>query len=187
VVIRSVVDFLKRLQREASKGVRNAFKNLDYDSLDIQRVQFLLPTFNRDVLFELPVVDMLGLQMHAKLMHGMDKRHDGHAWTKTVTSHIKNDMNLTFCTSTCLGHLRCENRDCEYTSHIHRTSPVNELEWDGFTVTTIPVGQPIPTGSYLVCKICKVPLVCIATCGARIYYVFGTTNMTRTCVHLGLH
>jgi hypothetical protein len=31
----------------------------------------------------------------------------------------------------------------------------------------------------LVYKICKVPPVCIATCGARIYYVFGNTNMTR--------
>jgi hypothetical protein len=28
-------------------------------------------------------------------MHGMDKRHDGHAWTKTVTSNIKSDMSLT--------------------------------------------------------------------------------------------
>jgi hypothetical protein len=34
-------------------------------------------------------------------MQGMDKRHDGHAWTKTTTSHIKNDMNLKFRTSTC--------------------------------------------------------------------------------------
>jgi hypothetical protein len=39
-------------------------------------------------------------------MHGMDKRHDGHAWPKTITSHIKNDMSLTLCTSICVGHLR---------------------------------------------------------------------------------
>jgi hypothetical protein len=120
-------------------------------------------------------------------MHGMDKRHDGHAWTKTITSHIKSDMSLTFRTSTCLGHLRCENQDCEYTSRIHCTSLVNELEWDGFTVTTILVGQPTPVGSSLIYKICKVPPVCIATFGARIYYVFGAANMTRACVHLGVH
>jgi hypothetical protein len=65
----------------------------------------------------------------------MDKRHDGHAWTKIVTSHIKNDMSLSFCTSTCVGHLHCENQDCEYTSCIHHISPVNEMEWDGFTPT----------------------------------------------------
>jgi hypothetical protein len=64
---------------------------------------------------------------------------------------------------------------------------VNELEWDGFTKTTIPIGQPAPAGSSLVCKICKVPPVCIATCAARIYYVFGAANMTRACVHLGIH
>jgi hypothetical protein len=60
------------------------------------------------------------------MMHGMDKRHDGHAWTKTVTSNIKSDMSLTFRTSTCIGHLRFENQDCEYISRIHCTSPVNE-------------------------------------------------------------
>jgi hypothetical protein len=119
------------------------------------------------------------------MMHGMDKHHDGHAWTKTVISNIKSDMSLTFRTSTRIGYLRCENQDCEYTSHIHRTSPVNE--WDGFTVTTIPVGQATPARSSLVCKICKVPLTCIATCVARIYYVLGAANMTRACLHLGLH
>jgi hypothetical protein len=150
-------------------------------------MQFLPPSFNGDVLFELPLVDTSGVQTSAKLMHGMDKRHDGHAWTKIVTSHIKNDMSLMFRTSTCVGHLRCENLDCEYTSRIHCTSLVNELEWDGFTVTTIPIGQPVPAGSSLVCKICIVPSVCITTCGARIYYVSGSANMTPACVHLGLH
>jgi hypothetical protein len=64
---------------------------------------------------------------------------------------------------------------------------VNELEWDGFTKTTIPVGQPTPARSSLVYKICKVPPICIATCGARIYYVFGAANITRACMHLGVH
>jgi hypothetical protein len=120
-------------------------------------------------------------------MHGMDKRHDGHAWTKTVTSNIKSDMSLMFRTSTCMGHLCCEDQDCEYTSRIHRISPVNEWEWDGFTVTIIPVGQLTPAGSSFVYKICKVPPICIATCAARIYYVLGAANMTRAYMHLGVH
>jgi hypothetical protein len=41
----SVVDSLKRLR--ASKGTRNVFKTLDFDNLDIQRVHFLPPNFNR--------------------------------------------------------------------------------------------------------------------------------------------
>jgi hypothetical protein len=178
----SVVNSLKRIR--ASKGIRNVFKILDFDTLDIQRVKFLPPTFNGVVLFELPPVDTLG-PFH--MMHGMDKHHDGHAWTKTVTSNIKSDMSLTFRTSTCISHLRCENQDCEYTSRIHRTSPVNEREWDGFIVTTIPVGQPAPTGSTLVCKICEVPPICFATCAAKIYYMYGAANMTRACLHLGIH
>ena len=141
----SVVDFLKRIR--TSKGVRNFFKTLDFDTLDIQRVKFLPPTFNGDVPFELPPIDTSG---PFYMMHGMNKRHDGHAWTKTVTSNIKNDMSLTFYTSTCIGHLRCENQDCEYTSRIHCTSPVNEQEWNGFTMMTIPVGQYAPTRSTLV-------------------------------------
>jgi hypothetical protein len=84
-------------------------------------------------------------------------------------------------------HLRCENQDCEYTTRIHRTSLVNEMEWDGFIPTTFSARQAIPNGSSFVYKICKVPPICIATCGARIYYVFENTNMTRACVHLGLH
>jgi hypothetical protein len=59
------VDSLKRLQ--ASKGAKNAFRGLDYNNLDIQRMQFLPLTFNGNVLFELPPVDMSTLQFHAKL------------------------------------------------------------------------------------------------------------------------
>ena len=147
-------------------------------------MKFLPPTFNGDVLFELPEVDKSG-SFH--MMHGMDKRHDGHAWTKTVTSNIKSDVSLTFHTSTCIGHLRCENQKCEYTTRIHRTSSINEREWNGFTVTTFPIGQPTPTGSTLVCKICKVPSICVATCAARVYYVFGASHMTRAYLHLGVH
>jgi hypothetical protein len=120
-------------------------------------------------------------------MQGMDKCHDSHAWTKTITSHIKNKLNLTFRTSTCIGHLRCENLDCEYTARIHRTSLVNEMEWVGFTPTTFLARLAALDGSSVVYKICIVPPICIATCGAMVYYVFGTANMNLTCVHLGLH
>ena len=92
-----------------------------------------------------------------------------------------------FCTSTCIGHLYCENQDCEYTSRIHRTFLINEREWDGFIVTTIPVGQLAPIRSTLICKICKVLSIWVATCIAKIYYVYGAANMTCACLHLGVH
>jgi hypothetical protein len=181
----SVVDLLKRPW--VSKGARNAFRNLNYDTLDIRRVQSLPLAFDGDVLSELPPVDTSALHTLSKSMQGMDKHHDGHAWTKTVISNIKNHMDLTFCTSTCAGHLRCGNQDCEYTTRVHRTSPVNEMEWDGFIPAPFLVGEPAPHGSTLVCKICKHPPVCFANCVARIYYVLGPANMTRACLHLGVH
>jgi hypothetical protein len=52
---------------------------------------------------------------------------------------------------------------------------------------TIPVGQPAPAVSTLVCKIFKVPPICFAIYAARIYYVYGAANMTRACLHLGVH
>ena len=54
-------------------------------------------------------------------------------------------------------------------------------------MTMILDGQPAPAGSTLVCKICKVPPICVATCIARVYYVFGDANMTRACLRLGVH
>ena len=122
----SVVDSLKKLQ--ASKGAMNAFRNLDYGNLDIQKVQFLPPFLNGNVLFELPPLDMSALQSYTKLKHRMDKHHYNHAWTKTITSHIKNDMSLMFYTSICIGHFHCENQDCKYTFRIHCTSPMNVIE-----------------------------------------------------------
>ena len=44
-----------------------------------------------------------------------------------------------------------------------------------------------PDGYILVCKIYRDLLMCIATCGARIYYVSRSANMTRACLHLGLY
>ena len=45
-----IIDSFKRIPR-AIKGVRNVFKTLDFDTLDIQRVKFLPLIFNGDVLF----------------------------------------------------------------------------------------------------------------------------------------
>jgi hypothetical protein len=183
--LKSIVDCLKKLH--ASKGSRNALKGLDYDVVKLLRMDFLPPIFNGDVVFELPLMGSFVENLQAKLMVGMDKRHDGHAWTKTITSYIKNDMGLMFCTSSCVGHLRCNNKDCEYLSHVHCINPLNETEWDGSTPIPFLVGGQPPSASSILCKICKTPPSCIATCGARIYYVFGRDDMTRACIHLGVH
>jgi hypothetical protein len=150
-------------------------------------VDYLPPVFNGDVVFEFPSIRSLSASSQAGLMVGMDKRHDGHVWTRTSTSHIKSDMDLTFCSASCVGHLHCDNQDCEYLSRVHHTSQVNKMEWDGFTTTPFQVGCLPPSQSSIICKICKTPPACVATYKARIYYVSGGDHMTRACVHLEVH
>jgi hypothetical protein len=137
------VDCLKRLS--FTKGSRNALTKVDYDSVQQLKVDYLPLVFNGDVVFEFPSVCSSFASSQAGLMVGMDKRHDGHVWTRTCTSHIKNDMGLTFRSTSCVGHLRCNNPDCEYLSCVHRTSLVNEMEWDDFTTTLFQVGYQPPS------------------------------------------
>ena len=120
-------------------------------------------------------------------MVGMDKQHDGHVWTKNIISHINNDMGLTCHTSSCIGHLHCDNQDCEYLSHVHHTYPLNEIGWDGSTPTLFLARCQPSSLSSILCKICITPPSCVATCGMRIYFVFGRDDMTCTCIHLGIH
>jgi hypothetical protein len=150
-------------------------------------VDYLLLVFNGNVVFEFPSIRSSSISSQTGLMVGMEKRHDGHVWTRTSTFHIKNDMGLTFRSASCVGHLCCDNQDCEYLSRVHRTSLVNEMEWDGFTTTSFQVGCQPPSQSSITCKMYKKPPACVATCEARIYYVFGRDHMTRACVHLGVH
>ena len=117
----------------------------------------------------------------------MDKYLDGHAWTRTHTSNIVNDLGLIFRTSSCCGHLRCENVECDFLTRVHRTATVNETEWDGVSSLVFDLGSNPPKGSTLVCKCCKVPPSCLATCDARIYSVIAKDYMTRAFVHFGTH
>lgn len=181
----SIIDCLKTLS--AMKGSKSVLSKIDYNSIPVQRVQYLPPTFDGDALFEFPPIGASSSQSQAKLLHGMDRRYDGHAWTRTITSNIKNNMGLTFRSSACLGHLRCMNVECDYITRVHRTSTANEVQWDGISAFTFDVGSDPPKGSTVVCKICKIPPLCLATCSAKIYYVLAKDHMTRACIHLGSH
>ena len=122
----SVLDCLRGLR--ILKGCRNVLSKLDYDNIPVHRVTVLPPSFNGNVIFELPAVDSAGASSHAKQMAGMDKRYDGHAWSKTVTTNIVNRMGLSFRKSVCLGHLRCVNSKCKFLNRAHWMKDVNELE-----------------------------------------------------------
>ena len=117
----------------------------------------------------------------------MDKQYDGHVWTKTQTTNITNDVGLAFRSSTCVGHLQCQNPSCDYLQRAHRTSEVNDTEFKGFTKDPFPLSGIVPSGSTLVCKICKEPPKCIALCDAKIFYVHGKESSQRACIHIGTH
>ena len=166
---------------------KNVMKKLDYDSLRTVHAKFLPPRFDGDVMFVLPLVSNAALHTKAKSMDGMDKRYDGHVWTKTLTTNISNNLNLTFRLSICVSHLQCQNPKGDYLKHSCRMSTLNDMEFDGFSKEPFPVGGPPPSRSTLVCKICKEPLKCVIVCNTRIFYFHGDESSQRACIHLSHH
>ena len=181
----SVVDCLRNLS--SRRGSKSVLSRLDYNSITIQKVDFLPPTFDGDIVFELPPLGDIPQSSKSGHLYGMDKKHDGHAWTRTVTSHIKSEFQLTFRTSSCLGYLRCTNSLCDYLKRSNRISPSNETEWEGTASSSFLRGCEPPSNSTVVCAICQFPPTCIDSCMAKVYYVFGQNHMSRACVHLGTH
>ena len=134
-------------------GSKNILKKFDYDTLLIEEVNFLPPCFDGNRMFVLPSIGVSYFHRKAKSMDGMDKRFDGHVWTKTKTTNISNDLGLAFCSSTYVGHLECHNPTCDYLQRDHLTSTVNDTDFDGFTKEPFAVGGPVLLGSTLICKI----------------------------------
>jgi hypothetical protein len=81
----------------------NELQTLDYDKILLQKIQFLLIIFDGDILFELLLI--LSTAHNPSQMQGMDKKYDGHAWCKLVTTNIKNSFRFSFRKACCLGHL----------------------------------------------------------------------------------
>ena len=182
---RSIVDSLRKLANIYRS--KNVLKKLDYESLRIVRAEFLPPRFDGDVMYVLLPVSNSALHSKARSMDGMDKRYDGHVWTKTLTINISNNLNLTFRSSICIGHLQCQNLECDYLKRSYRTSTLNDMEFDGFSKESFAVSGPPLFGSTLVCKICKEPPKCATLCNTKIFYVHGDDSSQRTCIHLGHH
>jgi hypothetical protein len=143
-------------------GSKNVLKKLDYDKIKIQEVHHLPPRFDGTQLFVLPATEVSSSQTRAKSLDGMDKQYNGHVWTKTQTTNITNNVGLAFRSSTCVGHLQCQNPSCDYLQRAHRTSKVNDTEFEGYTKDPFPLSGIVPSGSTLVCRICKEPPKCIA-------------------------
>ena len=94
----SIVQCLRTLA--SMPGRENILKKLDYNTLRIEKVNFLPPRFDGNVMFVLPPVGV---------------------WTKTYITIITNVMGLSFRSSICVGHLQCQNAQCDYLQRAHRT------------------------------------------------------------------
>ena len=180
-----IVQSLRKLTQMSSR--KNILKRLDYNKIKTMEVEFLPPTYDGDVLFVLSTMGTSSSLSKAKSMFGMDKHYNGHVWTKTVTTNISNILDLSFWSSSYVSHLRCENPLCEYLERTHRTSSNNDTKFEGVTKESFSIGGPPPSRSTLVCKICKMPLKCVALCSARIFYIHRDDTSQRACIHLGHH
>jgi hypothetical protein len=96
----TVMQCLKRLA--SFPGSRNELASIDYDKFVYHKVQYLLPLYNGDVIFELPP-SRVSASTSKNTMDDMDKQFDGHTWCRTITSNIHNNQGLTFRKSSYVG------------------------------------------------------------------------------------
>lgn len=117
----------------------------------------------------------------------MDRKYDGRAWCKVITTNNKNNFGLSFKKARCLGHLHCVQNDYE---NFVCVGSYNEIFWYN-ECTHIPiVGQVAlsPSASSLACKFCHVLLFCVSAYSGRIYYVVHRFQLiSRAFIHLGVH
>jgi len=133
-------------------GSRNEVVALDFNSITYQKVQYLPSNFDGNIVFELPPLVASFVPSASGNLHGMDKRFDGHAWCRTMTSNIHNNDGLKFRKSSYIGHLVCNNSDYDYFKWL---SKCNDTEWCGYTLAPFCVGSTPLKNSTLLCKICK--------------------------------
>lgn len=85
-VASSLVILVQCLQCLKKFGPRKRSKNIqsqnDYDTIQVLQVEFLPPLYDVEIIFEFPLLGFHGKQRAARQLQGMDKRYDGHAWSR---------------------------------------------------------------------------------------------------------
>ena len=177
----NVIQCFRRLA--SIPGLRNKLSLVDYDKISYQKVQYLQPSYNGDVIFELPP-SRVSASSSKNAMDSMDKQLNGHTWCRTITSNIHNSQGLTFRKSSCVDQLVCNNQSCDFFT---KTSKQNETKWSSQTNSPFSLGLLPPPDWVLICKVSKVPHTCVNVCNAHIYYVLSKSDMARAYIHLGMH
>ena len=169
------------------RGGRSDLKNVDLATFPYQKLNYLPSNFNGNAVFQLPPLPCIK-GGDAAMLKGMDRRHDGHAWTETATTNISDpNGQLSFSYVKCLGHLRCSNDSCP---HLERCGEINKKYWEGSTPEVLIPGQATdtPRRCTLLCRICKSTPVCLKLCPCKMSYITSKDpRMSRACVHLGTH
>jgi len=162
----------------------NKLHNLDYNKIIILTVLFLPTTFNGEIMFEVP--PLFPSNPSLMQMQGIDRKYDGHAWLKVITTNIKNSFGLNFKKVHCLGDLCYVKTNCDCLIHFRvwiETTWVKEL-------AQVPSkGQVIkPPSSSFACKFYNFPPSCVDPCKCQIYYVVHKLqSILRAIIHLGVH
>ena len=100
---------------------------------------------------------------------------------------LQTTLVLHFIHLLVLAHLQCQNPSFDYLQRAHCTFMVNNTKFEGFTKDPFPLSGIVPSGSTLVCKICKEPPKCIALWEAKIFYVHGKESFQRACFYIDTH
>ena len=123
---------------------RNKLTCIDYDKIIYHKVQYLTPSYNEDVLFELPP-SCVSASTPKNTMDSMDKWFNGHTQCCSVISNICNILGFIFRKSSYNGQLFCNNQNCDF---LYRSSKRNEVEWFVRTINPFNLRHsPLPDSS----------------------------------------
>ncbi len=117
-------------------------------------------------------------------MQGMDRKYNGHTWSKVITTNIKNTFGLNLKKFQCLGHLHYDY-NCFIHFNVH-----NETVWI-LKSAHIPVKKQIVLGPFttsLGCKFCNSLPFCVNDYKGQIFYVVHKLySISKPTIHLGVH
>jgi hypothetical protein len=158
--------------------------SIDFYKISYHKVQYLPPLFNGNVLFEVPASRVSTLLLRTAWMVWISGSMVTHGAVPLPPTSI-NIHGPTLRKFSCVGHLECNNQNCNFQS---KSSKRNGTEWSSQTNNTpFILGQFPPLYSILVYRVYKTSPTCVNFCNALIYYFVGKIDMTRACIHLRMH
>ena len=73
---------------KSTRRSKTDLTGIDSDNLDVRDVKYLPPSFDGDVIFILPPINVDVSNTYGCFKGGMDKMCDGHPWCTTKTTNI---------------------------------------------------------------------------------------------------